>query len=693
MTEVKKSITFAGKNLTFSTGLVAKQANGSALVQYGDTVILSAFVHQELKAEMKGLDFVALMVDYRERTYAAGKIPGGFFKREGKPKDSEILAARLIDRPIRPLFPNNIGRELAINILVLSYDTENSPDLLGILGASLTACLSGVPFAGPIGAVRIGYIDDQLVVNPIEKDMKKSLLDLVVVGTEDKITMIEGNSQELPENLINQALVLAQNEIKKLVQFQKDFINELKIEKISACECDASQNREAEIEKIYALKKDEIKNTLLIFEKLKRQDAMEKFKKSLQDLVTDDDEQHSKASAIYEALIQKSFRELVTVDKKRCDGRSLDEIRLISCQVGILPNRVHGSSLFTRGETQSLGTATLGSPKDQQIMDELSGDFKKRFMLHYNFPPFSVGEAKTSRGPGRREIGHGNLAEKAIEKILPSQEDFAYSIRVVSDILESNGSSSMASVCAGCLALMHAGVPIKNPVAGISIGLVQEKESTLLVDIAGLEDHFGDMDFKVAGSSRGITAIQMDLKINGISVDLIPQILELARTSRCKILQIMQNTISSPNTEMSAFAPKMEKITVPKDKIKVIIGSGGQNIKSIVEQTKATIDIEDNGDVYISAVSKESFDLAKSMILLYSQDVEVGKIYKVKVVKIMNFGAFAQIIPGKEGLIHISQMSERRVNRVEDVLKEGDEVMVKVLSVDDNGKVSLSMLI
>lgn len=693
MAEIKKSITFAGRTLTFSTGLVAKQANGSALVQYGDTVILSAFVHQELKDEMKGLDFVALMVDYRERTYAAGKIPGGFFKREGKPKDSEILAARLIDRPIRPLFPNNIGRELAINILVLSHDSENNPDLLGILGASLTACISGVPFGGPIGAVRIGYIDGQFVVNPTQKEMERSLLDLVVVGTETKITMIEGNAQELPETLVNEALVLAQSEITKLVKFQNEFLTELKIEKVETCNCESSQSRNAEIEKIYSEKKDEIKNILLIFEKLKRQDAMEKFKKSLQELVPEDDERHSKASAIYEALIQKTFRELVTVDKKRCDGRKLDEIRPISCQVGILPSRVHGSSLFTRGETQSLGTATLGSPKDMQIMDEISGEYKKRFMLHYNFPPFSVGEAKTSRGPGRREIGHGNLAERSIEKVLPSKEEFAYSIRVVSDILESNGSSSMASVCAGCLALMHAGVPIKNPVAGISIGLVQEKESTLLVDIAGLEDHFGDMDFKVAGSGQGITAIQMDLKIDGISVNLIPQILELAKISRAKILQIMQNTISSPNSEMSAFAPKMEKLTVPKDKIKVIIGSGGQNIKGIVEQTKATIDIEDNGDVYISAVSKESFDLAKSMILLYSQDVEVGKTYKVKITKIMNFGAFAQIIPGKEGLIHISQMSERRVNKVEDILKEGDEVMAKVLAIDDHGKVSLSMLI
>ena len=691
MAEFKKSIEVAGRELSFSTGLIAKQANGSVLVQYGDTVILATFVHKELREEMKGQDFVPLMVDYRDRTYAAGKIPGGFFKREGKPKDSEVLAARLIDRPLRPLFPNNIGRDLSVGIILLSYDCKNSADILGVLGASLSICITGVPFNGPVGAVRIGYIDNQLVVNPNEKTMENSLLELTVVGTENKITMIESNSSEISEEIMNEALVLAQSEITKLVKFQKEFMAAMNVQPFKAVESEDGLALENKVKEIYALKKDEIKSTLLIFEKLKREAGLESFKESLKTLFPEDETQNAMVSSVFEKLIQKAFRKLITKDKKRPDGRGLDEIRPISCQVGFLPNRVHGSSLFTRGETQSLGTVTLGSPKDEQILDELSGEKKKRFMLHYNFPSFSVGEVKPSRGPGRREIGHGMLAENALSKVLPSAEKFPYTIRVVSDILESNGSSSMASVCAGCLALMHAGVPITNIVAGISVGLVQEEESTLIIDIAGLEDHFGDMDFKVAGSKKGITAIQMDLKIDGIGLDLIPKILDLAKQSRYKIIDKMKAVIAEPNKDISAFAPMMEKIFVPKDRIKVIIGSGGQNIKAIVEKTKADINIKDTGEVSISAVNRDNFEAAKKMILLYAQDVKIGELYKVKITKIMNFGAFAEIIPGKEGLIHISQLAEQRVERVEDIVSEGDEVMVKVLAVDDMGKVSLSM--
>jgi polyribonucleotide nucleotidyltransferase len=688
MAELKKSIQVAGRELTFSTGLIAKQANASILVQYGDTVILATFVYKELSEEMKGQDFVPLTVDYRDRTYAAGKIPGGFFKREGKPKDSEVLASRLIDRPLRPLFPNNIGKELSIGILLLSYDCENSADILGVLGSSLAVCVTGVPFNGPVGVVRVGYIDNQFVVNPNEKLMGTSLLDLTVVGTENKITMIESNSNELSEELMTEALTLAQAEIKKLVQFQKEFIKALNVEAEKISEDNSIDEKVAEI---YNARKDEIKSTLLIFEKLKRQDGLDKFKESLKSLFPEDEKQKAVVSVVFEKLIQKAFRELITKDHKRPDGRGLDEIRQISCQVGFLPSRVHGSSLFTRGETQALGTVTLGSPKDEQILDELSGEKRKRFMLHYNFPSFSVGEVKPSRGPGRREIGHGMLAENALAKVLPSAEDFPYTIRVVSDILESNGSSSQASVCAGCLALMHAGVPITNIVAGISVGLVQEEESTLIVDIAGLEDHFGDMDFKVAGSEKGITAIQMDLKIDGISLDLIPKIFDLAKKSRYKIIEKMRAVISEPNKDISNFAPMIEKIFVPKDRIKVIIGSGGQNIKAIVEKTKADINIKDTGEVSISAVNRDNFEAAKKMILLYAEDVKVGELYKVKITKIMNFGAFAEILPGKEGLIHISQLAEQRVERVEDIVTEGQEVMVKVLAVDDMGKVSLSM--
>jgi polyribonucleotide nucleotidyltransferase len=695
MAETKKSILLADRELSFSTGLVAKQANGSVLAQYGDTVILATFVHKDLPAEMKGGDFVSLMVDYRERTYAAGKIPGGFFKRENKPKDSEILASRLIDRPIRPLFPNNIGKDLSLNVLVLSYDLENSADILGIIGSSMAITLTGLPFGGPIGAVRIGYIDGNFVVNPNEKIMPQSLLDLVVVGTENKITMIESNSQELSEEKMVEALRIAQEEIKKVVQFQKDFANELGIQKIQIEE-ENNIDILKFVEEIYFNKSSEIKDVLMIFEKLKREKALADFKESLKSLDMflgiDEESRDAIISMVYEKLIQKSFRDLITKDKKRPDGRNLDEIRPITCQVGILPSRVHGSSLFTRGETQSLGTVTLGNPKDEQILDELSGEIKKRFMLHYNFPSFSVGETKGSRGPGRREIGHGNLAEKALEKVLPSAAEFPYTIRVVSDILESNGSSSQASICAGCLALMHAGVPIKEIVAGISIGLVEENDnSTLLVDIAGLEDHFGDMDFKVGGTKNGITAIQMDLKVEGIKLELIPQILELAKVSRYKILDIMKETISNPNKNISEFAPKMEQFTIAKDKIRIVIGAGGQNIKGIIEKTKAEINIKDDGEVFISAVDSKACEEAKKMVLLYAEDCKVGEVYDVKIVKIMNFGAFAEIIPGKEGLIHISQLANKRVAKVEDVVNEGDIVKVKVIGVDDAGKISLSM--
>jgi polyribonucleotide nucleotidyltransferase len=695
MAETKKSILLADRELSFSTGLVAKQANGSVLAQYGDTVILATFVHKDLPAEMKGGDFVSLMVDYRERTYAAGKIPGGFFKRENKPKDSEILASRLIDRPIRPLFPNNIGKDLSLNVLVLSYDLENSADILGIIGSSMAITLTGLPFGGPIGAVRIGYIDGNFVVNPNEKIMPQSLLDLVVVGTENKITMIESNSQELSEEKMVEALRIAQEEIKKVVQFQKDFANELGIQKIQIEE-ENNIDILKFVEEIYFNKSSEIKDVLMIFEKLKREKALADFKESLKSLDMflgiDEESRDAIISMVYEKLIQKSFRDLITKDKKRPDGRNLDEIRPITCQVGILPSRVHGSSLFTRGETQSLGTVTLGNPKDEQILDELSGEIKKRFMLHYNFPSFSVGETKGSRGPGRREIGHGNLAEKALEKVLPSAAEFPYTIRVVSDILESNGSSSQASICAGCLALMHAGVPVKEIVAGISIGLVEENDnSTLLVDIAGLEDHFGDMDFKVGGTKNGITAIQMDLKVEGIKLELIPQILELAKVSRYKILDIMKETISNPNKNISEFAPKMEQFTIAKDKIRIVIGAGGQNIKGIIEKTKAEINIKDDGEVFISAVDSKACEEAKKMVLLYAEDCKVGEVYDVKIVKIMNFGAFAEIIPGKEGLIHISQLANKRVAKVEDVVNEGDIVKVKVIGVDDAGKISLSM--
>ncbi|MCP4481871.1 MAG: polyribonucleotide nucleotidyltransferase [bacterium] len=690
----KKSIEVGGRELSFSTGVLAKQASSSILAQYGDTVILSAFVEKELRPEMKGADFVPLMIDYRERSYAAGKIPGGFFKREAKPKDSEVLVSRLIDRPLRPLFPSNIGRDLVISIVALSYDQENDTDILSLLASSLSVACTGIPFAGPVGAVRVGYIDGEFIINPKVKEKENSLLDLVVVGTEEKITMIECNASELSEEIICEAFVIAQKEVGKLVEFQKCFIAELGVEKIAPVE--DIFDVKGKVSKIYADKATEIKERLLILDKLDKENALAEFKDRLKEDIDfegiEEENYAAVTSTVFEQLIEEGFRELVLVDGKRVDGRGLEEVRKITSQVGILPGRVHGSSLFTRGETQSLGTVTLGGGRDSQILDELSGDYKKRFMLHYNFSSFSVGDIRPNRGPSRREIGHGNLAEKALEKVLPSDKDYPYAIRVVSDILESNGSSSMASVCAGCLALLHAGVPLKNPVAGISVGLVSEEDKdVLLVDIAGLEDHFGDMDFKVAGSKEGITAIQMDIKLTGIKVDLVPKVLELAKRSRIAILDKMSEVIATPNPNPSDFVPKMVKITVPQDKIKMIIGSGGANIKGLVERTGAEININDDGEVSISAVDNASFEMAKEAIEAYNKKIEVGEIYKVKVRNIMPFGAFAEVFSGTDGLIHISKIADERVEKVEDYLKEGDEVMVKVLEVNAQGKISLSI--
>ncbi len=696
MGEIKKSINLASRELSFSTGLVAKQANGSVLAKYGDTMVLATFVYKDLPIESRGEDFLSLVVDYRERTYAVGKIPGGFFKREGKPRDSEILASRIIDRPIRPLFLENLNKDLALNVLVLSYDKKNSSDILGVIASSMAITLTGIPFLGPIGAVRVGYIDGNFVINPTDIDREKSTLDLVVVGTEEKITMIEGNSSEFPEEKILEALTLAHEEIKKIVLFQKEFAKETGSSKQEIVETEEDLFLDKTSDIIYLEKKDEIKNDLLVFEKLKREEKLSLFKESLKlhscFIDIDEEKKDSTVSKVYEKLVERAFRELITIDKKRPDGRALDEIRPISCSIGVLPEIVHGSSLFTRGETQSLGVVTLGSSKDVQILDELEGEKEKRFMLHYNFPSFSVGETKGSKGPGRREIGHGNLAEKALEKVIPSYEDFPYTIRVVSDILESNGSSSQASICSGCLALMHAGVPIKDMVAGISIGLVDDKTSkTLLVDIAGLEDHFGDMDFKVAGTKNGINTIQMDLKIDGITLDLIPEILKLAKEARIKILDIMKQTISSPNRDISKFAPRVEKMKIDKDKIRLVIGAGGQNIKKIVEKTKADIDIKDDGTIVISANSLDACEETKKIISLYTDDIKIGDIFDVKIVKIVNFGAFAEIVPGKEGLIHISQLDNKRVQKVEDVLSLGDVVKAKVIEIDRLGKINLSI--
>ncbi|MFC1546257.1 polyribonucleotide nucleotidyltransferase [bacterium] len=684
MKEIKKERQVGGKVLSLSTGVFAKQARSSIVVQYGETVVLVTLATSK-SDEVR--DFVPLMVDYRERTYAAGKIPGGFFKREGRPREKEILSSRLIDRALRPLFPKNIQENIVISVIVLSSDNENDPDIPALIGSSMAVVLGGIPFGGPIAGVRVGYIDEKLIVNPSYEELEKSTLSLTVVGTEESVVMLEGDAQEISENIVTDAIMHAQEEIKKIIEMQKEFALELGVSltKMEKAEDDLDK-QEKELLPDF---KDEIKKAVTLIDKLEREHALEKVKEKIKERFPDDQDGII-TDIMNERLTYSVFRELVVKDRVRVDGRAFDELRAVNCNVGLLP-RTHGSGIFTRGQTQALAIATLGTSRDMQIIDDLEGEYKKRFMLHYNFPSFAVGETRPNRGPGRREIGHGSLAERAIEPMLPSDDNFPYTIRVVSDILESNGSSSMASVCGGTLALMDAGVPIKNPVAGISVGLVKESdEEILLVDIAGFEDHYGDMDFKVAGTEQGITAIQLDIKITGLSRQLVEKTLELSRKTRLKILDIMKKTIEAPRSEMSSYAPKIEKMYVPQEKVRLVIGQGGKTIKKIMEEATVEIDIEDNGEIRVSAKDSKGLAIAREMIKLYTQDPEVGKIYKGKVMRIMNFGAFVEILPGKEGLVHISQLAERRVANVEDVVKEGDEIFVKLVEIDNMGRLNLS---
>ncbi|MFH1714602.1 MAG: polyribonucleotide nucleotidyltransferase [Elusimicrobiota bacterium] len=678
------SIDIGGKPLILKTGLLAKQANASVTVQYGETVVLVTLV---TKTSEEVTDFVPLMVDYRERTYAAGRIPGGFFKREGRPRESEILASRLIDRPLRPLFPKGINKDIILNAIVLSSDQENNPDLPALIGSSMAVILSGLPFSGPIGGVRVGYVKGEFKINPTFSELEDSDLDLIVVGTENSVAMLEGSSNEVSEEIITEAIMIAQKEIAKIVDMQKSFANECGVKQTKVE--NVEDEFDAHVARLLPEYKDSIKKGITIIDKLEREQALSEINEKIKQNFPED-ENGSIALTVYERLTNICFRELVVKDKKRPDGRAFDEVRKITCGVGILP-RTHGSALFSRGETQALAVATLGTPRDKQIIDDLEGEYKKHFMLHYNFPSFAVGEARPNRGPGRREIGHGNLAERALEPMLPQSDNFPYTIRIVSDILESNGSSSMASVCGGTLSLMDAGVPIKNPVAGISVGLVKEKEGdVLLVDIAGFEDHYGDMDFKVAGTVNGITAIQLDIKIEGLDRGLIENTLALSKKSRLKILDIMKETIKEPRAEMSKLAPKIDTVMVDPGKVRLVIGQGGKNIKKIMEDCKVEIDVTDLGEVIISAVDAEGLVKAKEMVLLYTADAEVGKIYKGRVTKITTFGAFVEILPGKEGLVHVSQLADKRVEKVEDFLSEGDEIYVKLFEIDSMGRLNLS---
>ncbi len=685
----RTEVPFGGASLVLESGKLAKQADGSVTVQMGGTVVLvTACVSKEVR---EGIDFFPLTVEYQEKTYAAGRIPGGFFKREGRPSESEILISRLIDRPIRPLFPGGFRNEVQIMAIVLSSDAENDPDVLAVVGASAALSISQIPFNGPIGACRVGREDGKLILNPTYAQREKSDLDLVVVGTKEKVIMIEGEAKQLAESIVLEALRFGHKSLQVSIEAQETFIAKCASPKMSYEDKSVSDQLVSNIKELYL---EKIKQICRLAHKEERQEAVHSLFKEVSEkfCVEKEDENFcdSDIKAALEKIEEEDFRKLVLKDKKRIDGRAFDEIRPITCSTGVLP-RTHGSGLFTRGQTQSLAVTTLGTRADEQMIEALEGKSYKKFMLHYSFPPFSVGEVKPVRGPGRREIGHGALAEKSLKAVMPTTDEFPYTVRVVSEILESNGSSSMASVCASSLSLMDAGVPLKEPVAGIALGLVEgDSHHVILTDIAGIEDHCGDMDFKVAGTKHGITSIQMDLKIEGIGFNLIEEALTRARTARHFVLDKMTAVIAQPRQELSEFAPRIINLKINQERIGDLIGPGGKNIRKIIETTGVVIDVEDDGSVLVASNDSEASKRAVEMIKGLTEDVEVGRIYKGKVKRIMNFGAFVEILPNKEGLCHISELADKYVKNVEDVVKVGDEIMVKVIEIDELGRVNLS---
>ncbi len=684
--QLKKSITIGGRELTIETGKIAKQADGSALVQYGDTVILATAVASKEPIEDRG--FFPLSVEYREKTYAVGKIPGGFFKREGRPHEKEVLSARQIDRPIRPLFPQNFNYEVQVVVTILSSDRENDADVLGLIGASTALSISDIPFDGPIAAARVGRIDGKLVVNPTFSELEQSDMNIIVAASKEALAMVEGEAGEISEEDMLEALTLAHDEIKKIIALEESIVSEVGKPKRELPAVEVNEELEA---KVRGLAEDPLKKALFIKEKLARQAAKRQVKNAVWEQLQEEyPDGAMKISNIIHDIEKEIVRAMILNDKKRIDGRSHEDIRPITCEVGVLP-RTHGSALFTRGETQSLTVTTLGTKVDEQKIEGLDGESWKSYMLHYNFPPFSVGEVKRFMGPSRREIGHGNLAERALKPMIPSEEQFPYTIRIVSDILESNGSSSMATVCAGSLSLMDAGVPVKTPVAGIAMGLIKEDDKVaILTDILGDEDHLGDMDFKVAGTRTGITAVQMDIKISGISTDLMRKALADAHIARQKILDIMDSTISAPRENLSPYAPRIVAIHIDVEDIGMVIGPGGKMIREIIEKSGAEVNIDDDGTVQIASTDEEACQIAIEMIENLVQKPEIGKAYKGKVKKITNFGAFVEILPGREGLLHISEIALERVNKVEDHLKVGQEVEVKLLKITPEGKLDLS---
>ncbi|MBQ7669016.1 MAG: polyribonucleotide nucleotidyltransferase [Clostridia bacterium] len=681
---------YTGRKLVVETGKMAQLANGSALVRFGDTVVIVNVTAS--KKPREGVDFFPLSVDYEEKLYSVGKIPGSFQKREGKPADKAILTSRVIDRPIRPLFPKDLRNDVAVVATVLSVDQDNSPEVAAMLGSSIALSISDIPFNGPTGSVMVGYVDGQIVLNPNEEQRNRSRLQLTVSGTKEKVCMIEAGADEIPEDIMLEAICKAHEEIKKVVAFIESIQKEIGKPKFEYEKFEINMDMYHDIEEYLGPR---LRETIITTAKQERESGMDAIKEEIIEHFAE--KYPDSALALGEALYylqKKTVRKMILEENIRPDGRKLDQIRPLSAEIDLLP-RVHGSALFSRGQTQVLSVVTLGQGKEEQILDGIDTEESKRYIHHYNFPPYSVGEAKAPRSPGRREIGHGALAERALAPVIPSQDEFPYTIRVVSEVLASNGSTSQGSVCGSTLALMAAGVPIKEPVAGISCGLITDEKDPskylLITDIQGIEDFFGDMDFKVAGTKNGITAIQVDIKVTGLSMEIIRETFERLKQARTYILdEVILKTIDKPRAEVSKYAPKTIVMNIDPEKIRDVIGQGGKVINKIIEQTGVQIDIEDDGKVCIYATDTEKANEALKIINGIVKEPEVGEVYMGRVTKIMNFGAFVEILPGKEGLVHISKLAHERVNKVEDVVKEGDEFLVKVIEITDQGKINLS---
>ncbi|MED3948765.1 MULTISPECIES: polyribonucleotide nucleotidyltransferase [Priestia] len=681
------SVDLAGRKLEVEVGQLAKQANGAALIRYGDTVVLSTATASK---EPKNVDFFPLTVNYEERLYAVGKIPGGFIKREGRPSEKAILASRLIDRPIRPLFADGFRNEVQVVSVVMSVDQNCSSEIAAMFGSSLALSVSDIPFEGPIAGVIVGRVDNEFVVNPTVDELEKSDIHLTVAGTKDAINMVEAGADEVPEEVMLEAIMFGHEQIKKLIAFQEEIVAAVGKEKVEVELYTVDADLERQVREIA---EGDMNRAVQVQEKHARENAIKEVKSAVAAKFEEQDVEEevlNQVNEILSKLVKSEVRRLITEEKVRPDGRSIDEIRPLSSETNLLP-RTHGSGLFTRGQTQALSICTLGALGDVQILDGLSVEESKRFMHHYNFPSFSVGETRPMRGPGRREIGHGALGERALEPVIPNEKDFPYTIRLVSEVLESNGSTSQASICASTLAMMDAGVPIKAPVAGIAMGLIKSGEHySILTDIQGMEDHLGDMDFKVAGTENGVTALQMDIKIDGLSREILDEALQQAKKGRMQILNHMMSTIATPRQELSQYAPKILTMAINPDKIRDVIGPSGKQINKIIEETGVKIDIEQDGTIFISSIDQPMNEKAKKIIEDLVREVEVGQMYLGKVKRIEKFGAFVEIFSGKDGLVHISELAEERIGKVEDVVAIGDELLVKVMEIDKQGRVNLS---